>query len=250
MANFRTKIKTLASGKFLPEDLSISIRKSNRKIEPSVEDKIQSMWEGKERKAKEEGKKIYNGILYRLNKLENINNKLNIELGTLEFKTFLCINEIPEYFELGEEYHKNSGHTLSTVKTKDDKYVMVNLSGKSMNENKFEFIGGAMETDIKIDSGIALFKSFYQELKEEAFIEENDISESYLRLIYLNPKTNIGFYFEVILNLTENELQNKFNSGEKDQDIKSLIFFTRDEYIKALENFNENKKFISTMVEI
>jgi hypothetical protein len=250
MKKICVEIKTLVSGKYLPEDLRIFTKESNRKIEPSVESKIQLIWEEKESKAKEEGKRLYNGTLYRLNKLENIDNKLHIELGTIEFKTFLCINEIPKYFELGEEYYKNSGHTLSTVKTKDNRYVMVNLLGKSMNENKFEFIGGAMETNIEINNGTNLFESFYAELEEEASIEQRDIKESYLKLIYQKHKTNIGFYFEVILNLTEKELKNKFNSNKKDQDIESLIFFTKDEYVKALENFNVNKKFISTKVEI
>ena len=250
MSSLHAEIKVLLSGKYKPEDFIISIGESNRKISIPIESQIENIWKNKILQAQKNNQNLYNGLGYRLNTIEVMKDKVKIELGIIDFKTFLCINEIPEYFDLGEEYHKNYCHNLATVKTKDDYYIMVNLSGKSINENKFDFIGGAMETDIKIDSGYQLFESFYKELKEEAFVEKNDIKESYLRIIYSNPKTNIGFYFEIVLAQTKDELINKFNSREKDPDIHSLKFFKRDDYIKTLEEFNINKKFISTIVEI
>lgn len=250
MSNRHIRIKTLVKGKFTPNDLIVSVKKSNRKISKPIEKIVDKIWKEKVKIAKEKNKNLYNGILYRLNNIRKIRSKLHIELGIINFKTFLCINEIPEYFDLGEEYYKKPCHTLATVKTKDGKYVMVNLTGKSMNENNFDFIGGAMETKDKINSGEKIFESFFKELEEETHAKREDIGESFLKLVYLNHKTNIGFYFEVVLKLTQKQLINKFNRGKKDHDIKSLKFFNRNQYLTELKKFNVNKRFISKNVEI
>ena len=199
MPSRHSRIKTLVKGKLTPNDLNVFVNKSNRKISKAIEEKMEKIWKDKVKMAKENNKILYNGTLYRLNNINKLDNKIIIELGTLEFKTFLCINEIYEYFDLDKSHYKNSCHTLATVKTKDKKYIMVNLTGKSMNENSFDFIGGAMEVSSKINNGKKLFWSFYKELKEEAHIDKKDIVESFLKLIYLNHKTNVGFYFEIIL---------------------------------------------------
>lgn len=62
--------KILAIGKFLPEDLLVSVSESNRKIKPEIENQIDDIWQRIEQKAREEGRVCYNGLGYRLNSLE------------------------------------------------------------------------------------------------------------------------------------------------------------------------------------
>ena len=89
------------------------------------------------------------------------------------------------------------------------------------------------------------------ELEEEGCIRESDIEESYLRSIYLGTKTGIGFYFEIILNVSLKELEERFKRDNKDQDIKSLEGFSRDEYLSILKNHrSKNKQLVIEMIQI
>ncbi len=242
--------KILAIGKFSPGDLIVSVSESNRKIDQNIERQIEAIWKTKLQDAKEKGKNCYNGISYRLNSLGRDSQKLVIDFGTIDFKTRECLPEISGYFALSEEYYRNGCHTLASVKTSNDKYLMVELSGKSMNPNTIDFLGGIMETDVNMKTGNDIFESLYKELREEGLIEQKDIREAYLKMIYLNSTTNVGFYFEVILNVPSDELLDRFKKRSKDEDIKLLQAFSRDEYIETLRHHNENKQFVGTVIEI
>ncbi len=242
--------KILASGKFLPEDLIVSVGGSNRKIDPKIESQLDGLWEIELKNANEKGLNCYNGLCYRLNSLNLDDEKLILDFGTIDFKTWICLRAAPGYFDLPEEYFQKGCHTLATVRTSDGKYLMVELSGKSMNTNSVDFLGGAMETDVPMKAGEDIFQSFFKELGEESLIEKEDIENAYLKMVYLNPKTNVGFYFEVTLRISSDELTERLAGKSKDIDIESLKVFSRDEYLETLRNHNVNKQFISTVVEI
>lgn len=240
----------LAKGNFIAEDIVVSVNESNRKIDDSVESKLEELWKEKLKKAKENGQHIYNGLSYRLNLLRVEESKLILDFGIFDFKTRECLIEVPGYYNLSQEYYRKGCHSLATVKTLDNKYLMVELSGKSMNVNRIDFLGGIMETDPPIVTGKDIFESLYKELQEEAFISRNNIKETYLKLVYINSKTNVGFYFEVILNILSTNIEQEFNKNTKEVDIKSLKIMTRSEYITELKNHNQNKQFIAKQVEI
>lgn len=242
--------KVLVLGKFQPEDLVVSVGESNRKINPVVEAKVDEIWEIKKKEAEKLGQICYNGISYRVNYLEQRGDKIHIDFGTIEFKTRMCLMNVPEYLNLPEEYYKKCCFSGATVRTSDGLYVMVELSGKSMNKNKIDLLGGIIEKPLDIKDGDDLFDSILSELKEEACINKQDIKECYLRAIYSTVKTDVGFYFEVTLNISSTEILNRFKLENHDQDIKSINFFKRDEYIKILENFNESKRLISDIMTL
>ncbi len=240
----------LAKGNFKPEDLMTTVSESNRKIDPNRENQLNTLWAEKEKNAKEKGKLIYNGLSYRLNSLKAENGKLFLDFGIFDFKTRECLPETPGFYETTEEYWRKGCHTIATVKTSDDRYLMVELSGKSMNKNTIEFLGGIMETEPPIKLGKDIFHSLYKELEEEAFITESDIADSNLKMVYINWNTNVGFYFEILLKLTSEQLQERFNEQTKEIDIKSLKIMSRPEYINVLENHNPNKQFLAKQIEI
>lgn len=242
--------KLLASGKFKPEDLIVSVNSSNRHIDPSIEAQLEDIWNEKVRKAEEAGKVCYNGISYRLNGMQEKDGKVLIDFGTFEYKVRDGLIAIPEYFNLSEEYYRKGCFTTASIKTSDDLYLMVELSGKSMNENSIDLVGGIMETDTEMNTGTDVFKSFYKELAEEVGVTENDIDSIYLNSIYLEHRTNVGFYFEVVLNIPYEELVARFSDNE-DIDIKSIRAFSRDQYIETLNNHRSpNKPFIAKMLNI
>lgn len=240
----------LAQGHFQPQDLIVSVSESNRKIDPVIEAQIEALWTTKVATAKEQGKTIFNGLSYRLNTWAVLENKLHLDFGIFDFKTRECLVEAEGYNELPEAYFRKGCHTQGTIKTTDDKYLLVELSGKSLNFNKVDFVGGIMETVPEIKTGQDIFNSFLLELEEEACVEKSDIADIYLNIIYLNIHTNIGFYFEVILNISSEQLANRFAQEAKDQDIKSLKILSKEDYLKTLRSINPNKAFIADNVSV
>lgn len=240
--------KILVTGKFNPEDLMVSVSTSNRAIDPIIEGQIETIWNEKVKNATEAGKICYNGTSYRLNSLEENEGKLVIDFGTFAYKVRDGLTAIPEYFDLPEEYFRKGCFTTASIKTADNFYVMVELTGKSMNENVIDLVGGIMETDVEMKTGIDVFKSFYKELGEEVGVYATDITTIFLNSIYLEHRTNVGFFFEVTLNITSQELLNRFN-GNRDQDIKSVRCCTKDEYRTILTNHpSPNKPFIAELL--
>ncbi len=237
--------RILVKGKFDPEDLLVSVSESNRKIAPAIEGQLDAFWEAKKKHADENGKVCYNGISYRLNAIEERDGKVVVDFGMFEYKVRDGLIAIPEYFELPEEYYRKGCFSTATVKTSDGYYLMAELSGKSMNENRTELIGGMMETNIAFQSGADIFKSFYDELEEEAGIKEKDIATCVLTAIFLEESTNVGFYFEVVTTISSNDLLERFQKNQ-DQDIRALQIHTRTEYKDMLNRHRDpSKKFIA-----
>jgi len=238
----------LAHGNFSPEDITVTVSPSNRKIDPNTESKIDIFWEEKVKKAKANDQLLYNGLSYRLNAFAEKDGKLSLDFGIFDFKTRECLPEVPGYEELGEDYFRKGCFTSATVKTSDDKYLLVELTGKSMNRNQVDFLGGIMETEPPIKNGQDIFVSLYQELEEEAFIHRGDIQEAKLKLLFLNSRTNACFYFEVALALSSKDLQKRFDQQTKEVDIRSLKIYSWEDYIPQLKQLNENKKFIAESI--
>ncbi len=241
--------KVLALGRFAPEDLSVTIGPSNRMIDPVVEPQLETVWEAKVALAERQNKRIYNGLTYRLNNFLQDGGTLRLDLAIFEYKGHSLI-EIPAYFDLSEPHYRKGCFTGATVKTEDDRYLMVELSGRSMNQNTIDLLGGLMETPPELKTGQDVFASLYKELAEEALVEESDIAEAYLRAMYLERRTNIGFYFEVRLKITADEVLKRFAERGRDLDIKSIKSLTRAEYLETLRKHNTNKQLIADLLSI
>lgn len=242
--------RILALGRFHSRDLVTTTSESNRKINPLIEDQIENTWEAKVKRVNEQGKIIYNGLFYRLNSLKEENEKLFLDFGTIDYKTSDSLINIPEYFELPEPFYRKGCYTAATVKTSDDRYLMVELSGKSLNENTIDQLGGVMETDPRNETGDDVFQSLYKELEEEGHITEKDIQSAFLRAVFVARRTNVAFYFEVILNVSSDDLLARFESMKKDIDIKSLKSLSRQEYIDILLDHNANKQLMAQILSI
>lgn len=245
------KIIGLAIGKFTPENLLVSVSDSTRKINLEVEEQVDAIWEEKMSKAEQEGRVCYNGTSYRLNSLKEDGQKIIINFGLLEYKARQALPTIPSYLELQEEYYHKGCYTGATVKTIDNTFLVVELSGKSMNTFVSDMLGGIMEKPQEIETGEDIFECIYGELKEEACIRKSDIKECYLRSIFLTPNTHICFYFEVIVNVSSEILLSKFSNENQDQDIKSLKALSREEYVSFLKSHSSpTKNFISEIINV
>lgn len=242
--------KILAIGNFTPENLHILVTESNRAIHQDTELQIDTLWEEIQKQALVENRICYNGISYRLNNLKQEGNELFIELGLLEFKVRTTLPKIDRYLELPEVYYRKGCYCGATVKTSDNYYLVVETSGKSMNYNEFELLGGIIEKPQEIRNGTDIFESQYIELEEEACIQKQDITMCCLRAVYLAVSTNVGFYFEVELKISAKDILERFVLENQDQDIQSLKALAPDEYETFLKNHSSSKRFIATIRQI
>jgi len=164
----------------------------------------------------------------------------------MDFKTRFGLREALPKIDFDETMYRNGCYVGATVKTSDDKYLMVKLSGKSMNRNSNDVLGGIMETNIEMSSEY-IFKVLHTELKEEAGVEELEIKNTTLKAIYQGMYTNIGFYLETELSISSDEILKRFKSNS-DVDVVGIEVYSYEQYLEVLKNHNENKGLIYDLV--
>lgn len=240
------KPQILAQGTFAPETISVSTGQSTRKVHTAIEARVESLWQEKLTQAQANNQLCYNGGAFRLNSLTVQENALSLDFAEIDFKTFSCLESLPEYYELPAEYYCKNCHTSATVKTSDDRYLMIKLSGRSLNHNTIDLLGGVLESNCKLGSGSDLFASQYKEMREEGCVLESDIAQSHLRVVYLGQRTSVGFYFEVVLNKSSAEISRQFEREHLDPDVHTLLHVSRDEYLSHLKNHTSpNKRLLA-----
>ena len=177
------KPKLLVKGSFIPKDLVISISPSNLVLPNSVKKDINEIWSKKIKESEEKNLNLYNGDTYRLNSIKEKNGKVYLDFAILDFKTRFGLREALPKIDFDETMYRNGSYVGATVKTLDDKYLMIKLSGKSMNRNTNDVLGGVMETNIEMNSEY-IFNVLHTELQEEAGIKESEINNTFLKAIY------------------------------------------------------------------
>jgi hypothetical protein len=238
--------KLLVKGNFTFDNLIVSVSSSNLVLLDSVKNDIEKIWEKKLKEAKEKNLNLYNGETYRLNSLKEENGKVYLDFAILDFKTRFGLRRVLPKIDFDETMYRNGCYVGATVKTSDDKYLMVKLSGKSMNRNTNDVLGGVMETNIEMNSEY-IFNVLHTELQEEAGVEKSEIKNTILKGIYQGMYTNIGFYFETELSISSDEILRRFELNT-DVDVAGIEVYSYREYLKVLKNHNENNGLIHDLV--
>jgi hypothetical protein len=239
--------KLLIKGNFSADDLIVSVSPSNLVLIDSIKKELEHIWDKKIIEAKKKGLHLYNGMSYRLNSYKKENGKIHLDFGTMDFKTRYGLKEALEDISHDEAMYRKGCYVGATVKTSDNKYLMIKLSGKSMNTNTNDVLGGIMETNITMDSEY-IFNVLYSELNEEAGIKKKETKNTVLRAIYISSHTNIGFYCETELLISSNEILERFTSNV-DIDVAGIEVYSYKEYLKVLKNHSSNKRFMYTLLK-
>ncbi|MCI5051379.1 MAG: hypothetical protein MRY57_03650 [Candidatus Pacebacteria bacterium] len=232
----------LVEGNFTKEDISVRLNTKKFTLTDDIEKEIDDIWKEKIKEAKENNLNLYNGTSYRLLDIKKENNKLHIVFQEMEFRQRFGLREIHRRHGIHTDLYRMGCFVSATVKTADGKYLMVRLSGKSMNMNTIEVLGGIMETNINLDSDY-IFKVVSSELKEEIGVLEKEIIKNNLIAVFRGGYTNICFYFEVELSINSDEVKQRFDKN-RDIDVSGVLVLTLDEYKDTLQNHNLNKQFI------
>ena len=242
-----TNPHSLVTGNLQPDDISITVSDSNLELTKEIEDRIENIWLEKLSESESRGKQIYNGTSYRLNNWVYSDNKLHLELAVFNFKHRLGLLAMTAGGEIDPNTYDQAGcYVGATVITSDNKYIMVELSGKSMNYNTYDLLGGMAETDVNMSkNGDYLFNSLLKELKEEAGIVHQDIVDKHLRMFYRSTHAHFAFHFMIETNVTKETLEERFTTND-DVDIAGLCFFDEEEYVSKLNSLGPTKELIAS----
>jgi hypothetical protein len=163
--------------------------------------------------------------------------KLHLEISTVKFKIYAALSKLSQTIILPLPQRHRATASGANIITSDNQYVVVKLSGKSLNQNNLDFIGGNNEKPHPLSNGTELFDHLYREALEEANISKSDFESLILKAVIQMTRGLAFFYYEGRLNITAEELKAQFErQKEKDPDIADLVFFTHDEYLDFLEN--------------
>lgn len=217
--------RVLLQGKYYPSHVSVRVNPvSNRIVRDDLEDKISKVWEERVREAQKKGLRIWNSLTYRLNHYRVEKERLMLEISTIEFKIRNTLQFVPEFLSLDESYYTKGMFVAGVFKTRDGKYLFGELSGVTTNRNKIEFIGGvASHDEMEVKNSDDLFGILYKELKEEVNVDSCAVQDSYMAGLILNPSSNVGAIFSVVLDLTSEEIKERF-LAKNDGEMKSLVF--------------------------
>lgn len=231
--------KILAKGCWGWEKVNISEETvTTRKIDKNVEDLLDKYWLELQENSLKNNKQIWDSLLYRLENISinDISNDLSLTLSTINFSTRKAItNYLDRIMELGEDYFSKGMFSSIFVETKDNKFCFLKNSGKFETRNTYSFPGGAIsKSEQLINSGNDLFLTAFRELNEELNISDKDFNNLRLISIYLTIHTHICCLFYLKLDLTQQQLEEIYNSFEHSES-SEIIFL----------NFDEIKDFLS-----
>lgn len=227
------KPSILIKGPFNRANVNVSYNPvSNRKKDPELEKKVEAMWIKMQNEAKKNGKLIYNGGSYRLNGYEIKNGKLMIEVSKFKYSTRRPIREFEDKLErLGPDYYSKGLATGGYIKTADDWYVFGIRSGKTMENNSEDFIGGVLDA---IDlSKMHIFDHNNSEIKEELNISMSSIKDVSLLGLVSTGTCNIIMVLFSNLTLTKKDVRDCFTK-EGNIEMRDLRFVRAHELEKYM----------------
>lgn len=242
------KSKIIVQGKFYPKDIEVEFADfSNRKIDFEIENEIDKNWRKYEKIRKKEGGMIWDSITYRLENLKEEGCKVNVLLGEINFfKRIGARFSLDKIEKLGEDYYPMGIYLAAIIETKDNYFLLGNLTKNTTAVNKNNLIGGILSKDeMPVKDSNDIFESLCNEIFEELNIKKEKIQDMFLKSIILSERLAAGFIFYVKLNVNREDVENTFISNNE---VSGLDFYIEDEFKKALKSIDDTRKLISELV--
>ena len=202
---------------------------SSRKIDQTIEEKVKQVWQQKIKEAKGSGKKIWDQLVYRLEKIDVKKNTCKLEFSTIPFSIRSSINDFTnDLVKKGEEYLPMAAYSSIFIETADGKFVFGEKSDKYFTNRKYSYIGGVFNKSEERDDGVDLFAASSDEVKEELGIDDSDFEEFNLLGGLRTESWNVALVFYCKLKLTKDEISEKFKE-RNELELKSLFFVGKEE---------------------
>lgn len=201
----------------------------------NLQQKSDKIWSELLVKSKARGTKVWNGVIYRLEKIQNKNDKTVLHLGEIEFKDHYSTSELTEKIsKMPFNQRPNGIYTLALIKTKDNKYILGRRSIKTLWKSQLAPIGGGLSKDeLKVKNSTDLKKSIFKEIEEELNITKKDIIKTRFLGIYVSPTQRIAVAFKIFLNKSSSELRKIIKLNFEHE---SITFLNKKEVSKNYKN--------------
>jgi len=235
------------SGNWRADSVLISEQKSSRHEDKDLSMKAIKSWKATKDEAESKGQKIWDSLVYRFESCLISNDSIKLQISTIPFSIRYGMNKFTEEIKmLGLSYSPKGMYASCLVKTKDNRFVFIEKSNKYVTNKKFAWVGGVLsKSETEIKTGSDLFQAVAKEVIEELGIDFNDISNFHLQIGYLTENWNFCLLFSLQINLTKQDVQNKFNA-HSDGEASQLVFLDVDNIESDIHLFDskDQKKFV------
>lgn len=199
-------------------------------------------------KLQQETELLREGNILIVDNLITNGNDFEVELKETTFSNFMYAKEN----KVGDLRVMFSGAYILTA----DEYVACVLNNYYENELKFEtlnLVGGMADADDIVNGEYSSQKCLKREFKEELGFDLED-DDWKIQLKYLkfpseseNPVSYpIGTIYEIRTTYTKEQIQKMFEKQLHDKEVKSLVFFSKDNY-EDISKYEHKKKYMSEL---
>lgn len=213
------------------------------KLDRELEDLRKSIWEEKEKEAKENNEKLWDGEVYTLEDVNTLESNNILKISTIKF------SEVVTYVKGLERNIINSISpryicTGVLVQTSDNYFVFGSKRGKEEGA----LVGGFTDIDDLVINVSEDFKrNMLKELKEELNISQQDLAVIKFLGVLETEKGSVNIFFKVITSLSKQEVEKRY---EKiiDKEFQSLIFIHEKDIKEYLDSKIDGNKVISDLI--
>ena len=179
--------------------------------------------------------KFWNGSIYRLSKIIRRKKKNVIYINTIDFKTHHATAYCTDTLKTTPLFKRPNGmYVGGYIETSDEKLVFGQKAQGTMASKEINFIGGSLnKNEMKITSTEDLFNYFVKEFEEELGLSKKSIRKLKGLGIFVSDNFRIAVVFLCYLNLAQKEV---LNNSSLNFENKKLIFFSKDELSKSINN--------------
>ncbi len=210
------------------------------KLDKELLDIKKSIWEEREKEAKENNEKLWDGDIYTLEDVSKLESNNILKISTIKF------SEVVTYVKgLGRNI-KNSINpryicTGVLVQTSDNYFVFGSKRGKEEGA----LVGGFTDIDdLEIKVSEDFKRNMLKELKEELDINEVDLTNIKFKGILETEKGSVNIFFKVNTSLSKVEVEKRYNNI-KDKEFQNLIFIEENSVKEYLDSKIDANKVIS-----
>lgn len=224
-------------------DIEIIHYDKEYKLADDVRDKIDNYWNN----LLNSGKTFTRGVVFTINKIENIDKDLKVYLESTDYAHYLYTinNKILEDFACRVIY------TSILVETLDSKLIIGEMAFNTATPNRLQCCGGGFDNEDIIEGKIDIYNNIRRELYEELgidLLDTNIVSNIQPKYIQSGGENNfIGLVFKVELKINEKEYVELYEQHVKKLKLQNivpefseLVFIKSD--IKSIKGFLEKDK--------
>ncbi len=208
---------------------------------------IEQHWQKAEKHSAASGRPLWNGLIYRLNKVDQAQKNLRLDFSLTDYRCYLAAPYVKDYMKaLPFSKRINGLYVAAHVITADGKYLLGVTSSNSLFPHTHDLISGSLNKDeALVNSSKDLVKFLESELFEESGIEKDHIKTTEGICLLQTTSTRIGFFFLVRLKISSKQLQKILRLNFEHQ---KLLLLTKKELINFAQT--EDVHFNPTITRI